>query len=179
MKKSKAVELGLTIPLQRHLGVKAPPYGQEPDRRFCWDLHVIPLRGRPSLLAVHSFSRYTFVLYDLSPSDWDRLPEVFARGLADSLTDAGYPPRAAQALFGSGEFPLTRTHGRREVAFLNRAWEDVMAAELALDESRSAQPLLDRVVNAKPSRCAGTGGPDTAAERLAAVLRSLPAPCHL
>lgn len=173
MKKSKPVELGLTIPLQRHLGIKAPPYGQEPDRRFCWDLHVIPLRGRTSLLAVHSFSRYTFVLYDLSPLEWGRLPEVFARGLEGSLTAAGYPSRAAQTLLGSGEFPLTRTHGRREVAYLNRAWEDVMAAELALDESQSPQPLLDRLVNARPSRCAGTDSPDTAVERLAAMLSHL------
>ena len=49
MKRSNAIELGLTIPLQRYLHIKALPYSQEPDRRFCWDLHVILLRGRPSL----------------------------------------------------------------------------------------------------------------------------------
>ena len=79
MSGASQIELGLTIPLQRHLHVKAPPRGREPDRRFCWDLHVIPLRGRSSLLAVHCHSRYAFVLYDLSHSDWTRLPEVFRR----------------------------------------------------------------------------------------------------
>lgn len=176
MKKDRAVELGLTIPLRRHLHIKALPCGQEPDRRLCWDLHVIPLRGRASLLAVHSFSRYTFVLYDLSPLDWGRLPEVFAEGLERSLAATGFPPQAAEAFLGMGAFPLTRTHGRREVAFLNRAWEDVMAAELALDESRQAQPLLDQLVNDKPSRCAGADGPATAAQRLAEMLRSMPVP---
>ena len=58
MSRSEPIELGLTIPLQRHLRIKALPYSQEPDRRFCWDLHVITLRGRPSLLAVHCHSRY-------------------------------------------------------------------------------------------------------------------------
>lgn len=29
------MELGLTIPLQRHLGIKALPYGEEPNLRFC------------------------------------------------------------------------------------------------------------------------------------------------
>ena len=77
MGRSEPIELGLTIPLQWHLHIKALPYGQEPDRRFCWDLHVITLRGWPSLLAVHCHSRYTFVLYDLSRMDWERLPEVF------------------------------------------------------------------------------------------------------
>lgn len=171
MKKGKVAELGLTIPLQRHLGIRALPYGREPDRRFCWDLHIIPLRGRPSLLAVHSFSRYTFVGYDLSPLEWARLPEVFSAGLRRSLADAGFPAQAAEVFLGRETLPFTRTHGRREVAYLNRAWEDVMAAELALDEGSQAQPLLEGLVNAKPSRCAGTDHPTTAAERLSEMLR--------
>lgn len=173
MKMGKGIELGLTIPLRRYLRLKALPYGQEPDRRFCWDLHVIPLRGRASLLAVHSYSRYTFVLYDLSPSDWSRLPAVFGVGLDRSLTAAGISPAMVRALPGAEPFPFTRTHGRREVAYLNRAWEDVMAAELALDESQQSQPLLDRLVNTKPSRCAGTATPATAAERLAEMVRRM------
>lgn len=50
MNGTEPIELGLTIPLQRHLGIKALPYAEVPDRRFCWDLHVISLRGRSSLL---------------------------------------------------------------------------------------------------------------------------------
>lgn len=167
------MELGLTIPLQRHLGIKALPHGEEPDCRFCWDLHVILLRGRPSLLAVHCHSRYAFVLYDLSCLDWERLAEVFQAGLERSLSAAGFPVEAANLLCGNHQPLFTKTHGRREVAFLNRAWDDVMAAELALDESTQSQPLLDRIVNAKPSRCASFDGLGLAVERLSAVLREL------
>ncbi|MCI8916207.1 MAG: hypothetical protein HFF26_06030 [Oscillospiraceae bacterium] len=170
---STPVELGLTIPLQRHLGIKALPYGQAPDRRFCWDLHVISLRGRSSLLSVHCHSRYAFVLYDLSSSDWARLSDVFREGLARSLSAAGFPSESVDLLCGSHQPLFTKTHGRREVAFLNRAWDDVMTAELALDESAQSQPLLDQIVNTKPSRCAGFQGLGTAKERLAAVLRDL------
>ena len=167
------MELGLTIPLQRHLGVKALLYGVEPDRRFCWDLHIITLRGHASLLAVHCHTRYAFVLYDLSCLEWNRLPEVFRNGLERSLSSAGLPAGAANLLCGSSQPLFTKTHGRREVAFLNRAWDDVMSAELALDESTQSQPFLDQLVNAKPSRCAGFDGLDAAKERLAAVLREL------
>ena len=167
------MELGLTIPLQRHLGVKTPFYGEEPDRRFCWDLHVISLRGRPSLLAVHCHSRYTFVLYDLCPLDWACLPEVFREGLEHSLSAAGFSSEAADLLCGGCQPLFTKTHGRREVAFLNRAWDDVMAAELALDENTQSQPLLDQIVNAKSSRCVGFDGLGAAAERLAATLQNL------
>lgn len=170
MKRNNAIELGLTIPLRRHLHLKALPDPQEPDRRFCWDLHVIPLRGKPSLLAVHCHMRYTFVLYDLNRLECEHLPDVFLDGLRLSLSAAGFPAETAKEMCGP-ELPLfTRTHGRREVAFLNRAWEDVIAAELVLDGSNQSQPLLDQIVNAKPSRCAGAEGLGMAAERLADML---------
>ena len=173
MKKSNAIELGLTIPLQRHLHIKTPPYGQESGHRFCWDIHIISLRGRPSLLAVHCHTRYTFVLYNLSHPEWERLPDIFLDGLRLSLSAAGFPAEETKKLCGS-ELPLfTRTHGRREVAFLNRAWEDVMSEELALDESSQSQPLLDQLVNAKLSRCAGIEGLDTAARRLTEMLSQI------
>lgn len=165
------MELGLTIPLQRHLHLKALPYGQEPDRRFCWDLHVIPLRGRSSLLAVHCHTRYTFVLYDLSRLDWECLPDIFREGLECSLSDAGFPAGTVDLLLGLSQPLFTKTHGRREMAFLNRAWDDVIAAEMALDESAQSQPLLDQLVNTKPSRCVSFDGLGMAVERLAAVLR--------
>lgn len=173
MRRDNSIELGLTIPLQRRLGIKALPYGQEPDRRFCWDLHVISLRGRSSLLAVHCHSRYAFVRYDLSRLDWERLPEVFQAGLERSLSSAGFPAETANLLCGDRQPLFTKTHGRREVAFLNRAWDDTMAAELALDESAQSQPLLDQIVNTKPSRCVGFDGLGAAEERLLAVFREL------
>ena len=173
MKSLGPIELGLTIPLQRHLHIKALPYSQEADRRFCWDLHIIPLRGQPSLLAVHCHTRYTFVLYDLNRLEWERLPDVFLDGLWLSLSAAGFPAEVMKELCGS-ELPLfTRTHGRREVAFLNRAWEDVMSADLALDETSQSQPLLEQIINAKPSRSVGAEGLGMATERLADMLSQI------
>ena len=116
------MELGLTFPLQRFLHQKPPPYGSETDRRFCWDLHVIELRGRKCLLAVHCHSRYTFVRFDVPGLLWASLPELFCAGLADSLAAAGFSPEQIAAyLKAAGSTHFTRTHGRREVAFLNRA----------------------------------------------------------
>ena len=128
------MELGLTFPLQRFLHQKPPPCGSEADRRFCWDLHVIRLRGRNCLLAVHCHSRYAFVRFDMPGLLWADLPGLFRAGLTDSLTAAGFGPAQIEAyLQAAGEARLTRTHGRREVAFLNRAWEDVLALDTCLD----------------------------------------------
>lgn len=165
------MELGLTFPLQRFLRMKPPMYGVESDRRFCWDLHVIRLRGRDSLLAVHCHSRYTFVLFNVSDPEWKHLQEAFLYGLRRSLPAAGESEAAVeQYLMLAGEMQFTRTHGRREVAFLNRAWDDVLALDYCLDESAREQRLLDHAVNLKPSRCVCFDGLGPAAERMSAAL---------
>lgn len=166
------MELGLTFPLQRFLKRKPPAYGIEPDRRFCWDLHVIDLRDRKCLLAVHCHSRYTFVRYDVSPLQWADIPALFREGLTESLAAAGFAPeQLAGYLQRAGAFTLTRTHGRREVAFLNRAWEDVLDLDLCLDTNQQTQPLLDYTVNTRPSRCVGFAGLGTGLERMTATLK--------
>lgn len=161
------MELGLTIPLERFFRHPAPPYGQEPDRRFCWDLHCIDLRGRKSLLSVHCHSRYTFVLFDLTATEWADLPNTFLEGLRQSLTAIGIEkPEIARYLLRAGACTFTKTHGRREVAFLNRAWEDVLRLEYAVDSKAKNQPFLDYGVNTSSCRCAGLEGTGTALERI-------------
>lgn len=161
------MELGLTIPLQRHWKRRVPPCGREADRRFCWDLHVIPLLGRDSLLAVHCHSRYAFVLFDLSRLEWDALERTFFGGLVPSLAAVGVPANVTEDyLHRAGAARFTGTHGRREVAFLNRAWDDAAALDYCLAPASREQPLLDHAVNARPSRCVGFEGLAPAADRL-------------
>lgn len=165
------MELGLTFPLQRFLRRQPPPYGNAAGLGRCWDLHVISLGGQHSLLAVHSLTRYAFVRFQVPPLLWADLAGLFREGLQENLTAAGFPPPAINAYLRQGEeISLTRTHGRRPVAFLNRAWEDVLALDLCLDPDRQAQPLLDHAVNHRPCRCAGEDGLGTAAERMGRFL---------
>ncbi|BFL39617.1 hypothetical protein H8S45_03750 [Agathobaculum sp. NSJ-28] len=46
----------------------------------------------------------------------------------------------ADYLDRAGTVEVIRTHGRREVAFLNRVWEDMLALDLCMDTERQAQP---------------------------------------
>ncbi len=168
------MELGLTFPLQRFLKRKPPVGCLGADRRFCWDLHKIQLRGRPCLLAVHCHSRYTFVRFDMTGAQWEDLAGLFAPWLADSLLAAGFASGQIQGyLARAGSLSFTRTHGRREVAFLNRAWEDVMELDLCLDTADQAQPLLEQAVNGRPCRCAGSEGLSTSLARMAALLAEI------
>ena len=168
------MELGLTIPLQRHLKIRTIPYGEESECRFCWDLHVITLHGRASLLAVHCHSRYTFILFDLSSWEWDNLLETFLTGLRQNFQNVGISDAIIDSYFGHAGAPqITKTHGRREVAYLNRAWEDVMSFDYTLDRSAKAQPILDHAVNTKFCRCAGIEGLGKAEERLLQSLQNM------
>ncbi len=165
------MELGLTFPLQRFLKRKPPAYGTELDRRFCWDLHGIDLRGHKCLLAVHCHSRYTFVSYDVTPFQWADITGFFQESLTESLLASGFSQRQIDGyLRQAGAVSITRTHGRREVAFLNRAWDDVLSLDFCLNTDSQAQSLLDHAVNTRPGRCAGFEGIGTGLERMASSL---------
>ena len=156
------MQLGLTWPLQRLLKVSVP-YGEAIDRGLCWDAHCITLHGHSSLLLVHCASRYTCVRYDLSTLDWGRLEELALEEIEQGLLDAGILTEQVRSYMQkAGEIQLTRTHGRREVAFLNRAWEDVLSADLLVDQSSHRQTILNHAVNDRLCRCAGEDGVDTA-----------------
>lgn len=153
------MQLGLTIPLIKHLNINKPPYGEELHRRFCWDLHCIRLHNHSCLLAVHCETRYLFVLYGMSRAQWNRLPEVFLKGFTTSLAIAGIEQSWIERyLQAAGEIELTKTHGRREVAFLNRAWDDVAALDYCIDKERQPQPLIEQSINHMICNCVGYEG---------------------
>ena len=161
------MQLGLTFPLQRKLKIKFVPYGTPLERRFCWDLHCITLRGQDSLLLVHCASRYTIVACGVSGLEWARLPDLTLEFICSGLLDGGLPEQTvADYLRTAGAPELTRTYGRREVAFLNRAWEDMLALDYTVDTATQRQPLLEQAVNGIPCRCAGFEGRESAKQYL-------------
>ena len=145
------MQFGLTFPLQRKLKIKFVPYGAPLERLFCWDLHCITLRGQDSLLLVHCASRYTIVACGVTRFNWDDLPGFAMEQIRTGLLDAGLPEQTVTDYLGQTGGPeLTRTHGRREVAFLNRAWDDVLALDYTVDSATVRQPLLEQAVNGIP-----------------------------
>ncbi len=150
------MELGLTIPLIKHLKIKPPSYGISQSRLYCWELHRIPLQGKHVLLAVHCDTRYTFVRGKMTAPRWKRLPEEFEIGLTESFLAAGFAPEVVeQYLMEAGPMECTKTHGRQTVAYLNLQWDDVAAMNNLFDCNQAAQPALDQFVNQMISAAAG------------------------
>ena len=93
--------------------------------------------------------------------------QEIARYVQLGLLDAGLPEKTVEDyLRAAGAPELTRTHGRREVAFLNRAWDDVLAMDFTVNISTVRQPLLEQAANGIPCRCAGFEGQETAKQFL-------------
>ena len=160
------MEFGCTFPLQRAVKLKGLPYGQETDRFFCWDLHCLDIRGRRSLVGTNCKNRFAFVLFDLNHWDWQALGTAAVRGICESLA-AGVSREGAQWYSKQLQTPaLTRTHGRREVAFLNRMVEELLRNDGLLDLENELQPLMESVLNGCPCRAAGEEGMEAAAVRM-------------
>lgn len=63
--KEEHMQLGITIPLQKHLKIKTLPYGEGADLFYCWELHMIRLQGKNTLAAVNASNRFAIVLWGM------------------------------------------------------------------------------------------------------------------
>ena len=118
------MELGLTIPLQTYLKIKQLEDRTQKDLFFCWELHRIQLQSRDTLVAVNSSNRLAVVMSGMDGAAWRDFPLVFTQGLRQVLGAEGYRSCQIEAyLSQAGPLKLTRTHGRRSVAFgVFRCW---------------------------------------------------------
>ena len=150
------MQFGHTIPLQRRLGVRGLPPPAAQDLAFCWDLHRVHLAGREGLLGVNASSRLAFFCWGLGPGQWGNLPAFALGQVGRLLRSVGVPPAAVERYLALAGPPVcTRTHGRRPVAFLNRAVDALFATGVQPDPADLPQPLLEEALNSGCCRAAG------------------------
>ncbi len=168
------MQLGITIPMERFFKMKKPPYGDKLNDLFCWDLHVVLLQGRPSVISVNCATRFSFVLAGTGAEEKDSLMEQILQEMENSFHEMGlsavhwkrYKERA-----GAGEF--TKTHGRSQVAYLNKAVDLMMWNDIAVDSASARQPVLNDILNKTPTRCAGDPEMEPPVDRLLEKLEKL------
>lgn len=157
------MELGITIPLQRFLSHNKPSYGIQTDLKLCWDLHVVKPKGNPSLFAVHCSSRFAFIMYNPSPAEWNNLTGLFCLGLNEAFKNLGLSKKDTDIyLKAAGNPVITKTHGRRPIAFLNKAVDNFYALPADLDGGTMFQHHICDYINGSACRAAGrqiTGTP--------------------
>lgn len=168
------MQLGITIPLERFLNMKKPPYGENPDNLFCWELHVILLQGQPTLIGVNCGTRFSFVRGGLCREDGDSLCSVALAEIRETLREAGISEGHIRTYMNrAGEPEITKTHGRSQVAYLNRAVDLLMWNDVAFDSVNTRQPVLSDILNRTPTKCTGQKEPEQPVSRLLEMLEHL------
>jgi hypothetical protein len=142
------MQLGLTIPLQKFLKLKQPPYGELIDPFFCWELHRIKHQGRSTFVAVNANNRFTLIFVGMRAADWKHLDTLVIDGLEQALLVEEYSSlQIVTYLSAAGEPEFTKTHGRKPVAGLNRMVENLWWDDNPVDSGQLFQPQLSRDMN--------------------------------
>lgn len=168
------MQLGITIPLERFLKMKKPPYGDALDDLYCWEIHVILLQGRPALIGVNCATRFAFALAGVCPEDRKALDRMVMREIEESLRQAEIPEdRIRTYLQKAGAPEITKTHGRSQVAYLNKAVDLLLWNDIAADFKSCRQPVLNDILNKTPAKCTGCRELEPPADRLLKRLEAL------
>lgn len=148
------MEFGITIPLQKFLKWKQPPYGDEPRLFFCWDVHRAEINGRKLLVVVNAATRFAGVR-TMSGADWKKLDAIVPDVINRAMEIDGIPDWVRQKYFdAAGASAFTKTHGRKAVGGLNRMVEDLWFYHDGLRTDMRFQPEMTKWVNQMIAHCA-------------------------
>ncbi|MGL6293344.1 DUF6933 domain-containing protein [Eubacterium aggregans] len=145
------MELGMTIPLQKFIKASAPPYGIEENALFCCDVHVVEALESQRLFIGNAQNRFTVVLGNMAPGEWQNLTAVVSSGIETALRDIGAGYRAVSNYFNqAGPALWTKTHGRSPVAGLNHMVKHYLWRPLSLVTEKQFQREQSRWLNRMP-----------------------------
>lgn len=142
------MQLGITIPLQKYLKLPKQSYGEPEELFFCWEIHRILYQGKDVMIAVNANNRFGVALTNLMMLDWKRLPQLVEEAVEDGMGAEGYTKEEIDAYFNiAGPSFLTRTHGRKPVAGLNRAIDYLYHIPESMDEQQRYMAEHCRLMN--------------------------------
>lgn len=150
------MQLGITIPLQKHLKIKTLSYGEPDDLFYCWELHIIRLQGKNTLAAVNASNRFAIVLWGMKAPQWKALEGVMRNGIRQGFLSEGYSQQQVSKYFEqAGEIRLTKTHGRSPVATLNKMIEYLQFLPIVMNSEKLHQVPHCHEVNRDLCHAAG------------------------
>ena len=142
------MQLGITIPLQKYLKMKAPFYGEPIDLFFCWELHVIKYQGKNTLVVVNANNRFIVLLVGMKAVDWKELSTRVEEAIELGMLGEGYTKEQIDSYFNlAGDSVITKTHGRKPVAGLNKAIDYLNYIADPIDSDCLYQQIHCKIIN--------------------------------
>lgn len=65
------MEIGVTKAVQEKIKTRAVEITRDTSLVFCWDTHLVKLKGRNVLLIINASNRYTIAMTDIEPRNWN------------------------------------------------------------------------------------------------------------
>ncbi len=142
------MQIGITIPLQKQLRLQKPPYGLPEDLFYCWEVHVIRYQGKNTLVAVNANNRFFVMLSGMKNTDWANMKKKVEEAIEAGFAEEGYTKEQIDRYFNlAGEAEITKTHGRKPVAGLNRAIDYLTSIPEEINHEEAFQPFHCKEIN--------------------------------
>ena len=142
------MELSYTIPLQKHLKMETPPPEPTAAPFFCWDVHLLTVQGRKTVLAMNRASRYCILLYGMDPADWKHLPELVQGEIRAAILREGLSEYETVRYFTlSGPLKISTVRESDLVTGLNWTMQTLLRYASLLDERLFSQPQVTYIMN--------------------------------
>lgn len=142
------MEIGVTKAVQNKIKTKAGEITKDMPLVFCWDTHLIKLKGRNVLLIVNASNRYTIAMTDIEPRNWNYYTLYVRWVIGGVMQNMGYSQDQIDAYFKmAGETVVTKTHGRKSVGGINRMVTRMEYYDKKLEKGAKYQEKLCEYLN--------------------------------
>lgn len=142
------MEIGATKAVQGRLKITKIDEIKDAALVFCWDTHLTKLKGRNVLFIVNASNRYTIVMTDIEPRNWNYYTLYIGRVIHNVMQKMGYSEeQIAQYFKMSGDIVVTKTHGKKSVGGINRMVTDAQYFDKKLEKEAKYQRELSEYLN--------------------------------
>lgn len=115
---------------------------------FCWDTHLVKIKGRNVLFIVNASNRYTIAMTDIEARNWKYYTLYISRVIHGVTQQMGYSESQIDQYFQmSGDISVTKTHGKKSVGGISRMVTDAQYFDKKLEKDTKYQWELSEYLN--------------------------------
>ena len=142
------MEIGVTKVVKERLKTTKISEINDTPLVFCWDTHLVKMKGRNVLFIVNASNRYTIAMTDIEASNWKYYTLYISRVIHGVMQQMGYSESQIDQYFKmSGDISVTKTHGKKSVGGINRMVMDAQYFDKKLEKDTKYQWELSEYLN--------------------------------
>ena len=142
------MEIGVTKVVKERLKTTKISEINDTPLVFCWDTHLVKMKGRNVLFIVNASNRYTIAMTDIEASNWKYYTLYISRVIHGVMHQMGYSESQINQYFQmSGDMSVTKTHGKKSVGGINRMVTDAQYFDKKLEKDTKYQWELSEYLN--------------------------------